>query len=257
MNMDRSIGTSANSSCHGGDHCSFSSPTTPFESVGKEEEDMANCLILLAQGKRGENDRGSGGSNERITCTTTIAETTNITTTIVTAVKTTTKNSLYDYECKTCNKTFSSFQALGGHRASHKKPIMNLEEKKSLLLSLSLSPQISFEFEERKQFDVENSSEIPISIQLGCGKNNFFHGNKSKIHKCSICGAKFTSGQALGGHMRKHRIYKNPSTHVVNMSGSDTSFEASATDTTIEVNPCNVLKIDLNLPALEEDLMKG
>ncbi|KAK4358826.1 hypothetical protein RND71_021055 [Anisodus tanguticus] len=26
------------------------------------------------------------------------------------------------FECKTCNKRFSSFQALGGHRASHKRP---------------------------------------------------------------------------------------------------------------------------------------
>lgn len=26
------------------------------------------------------------------------------------------------FECKTCNRSFSSFQALGGHRASHKKP---------------------------------------------------------------------------------------------------------------------------------------
>ncbi|KAE8780991.1 zinc finger protein ZAT5 [Hordeum vulgare] len=28
----------------------------------------------------------------------------------------------YVYECKTCNKCFPTFQALGGHRASHKKP---------------------------------------------------------------------------------------------------------------------------------------
>lgn len=26
------------------------------------------------------------------------------------------------FECKTCNRQFTSFQALGGHRASHKKP---------------------------------------------------------------------------------------------------------------------------------------
>lgn len=30
-------------------------------------------------------------------------------------------NNSKDFECKTCNKRFSSFQALGGHRASHKK----------------------------------------------------------------------------------------------------------------------------------------
>ncbi|XP_033508144.1 zinc finger protein ZAT12-like [Nicotiana tabacum] len=27
-----------------------------------------------------------------------------------------------DFECKTCNKRFPSFQALGNHRASHKRP---------------------------------------------------------------------------------------------------------------------------------------
>jgi len=26
------------------------------------------------------------------------------------------------YACRTCNKTFTSFQALGGHRKGHKKP---------------------------------------------------------------------------------------------------------------------------------------
>ncbi|KAL8258719.1 hypothetical protein R6Q59_026672 [Mikania micrantha] len=29
------------------------------------------------------------------------------------------------FRCKTCNKPFGSFQALGGHRASHKRPKLN------------------------------------------------------------------------------------------------------------------------------------
>ncbi|KAK4749358.1 hypothetical protein SAY87_026807 [Trapa incisa] len=80
------------------------------------------------------------------------------------------------YECKTCNRKFPSFQALGGHRASHKKPRIaadgqaaSPEEGKNKLLSLSL-------------------------------------GVKPKMHECSICGLEFPMGQALGGHMRRHRV---------------------------------------------------
>ncbi|CAK8543762.1 unnamed protein product [Lathyrus sativus] len=73
------------------------------------------------------------------------------------------------YECKTCNKKFSSFQALGGHRASHKRmKLAEGEELKEQAKSLSL-------------------------------------WNKPKMHECSICGMGFSLGQALGGHMRKHR----------------------------------------------------
>ncbi|KAE9612255.1 hypothetical protein Lal_00022082 [Lupinus albus] len=34
-----------------------------------------------------------------------------------------------EFECKTCNKKFSSFQALGGHRASHKKQKLNEDQE--------------------------------------------------------------------------------------------------------------------------------
>ncbi|KAI3721292.1 hypothetical protein L2E82_32298 [Cichorium intybus] len=70
------------------------------------------------------------------------------------------------FECKTCNRQFPSFQALGGHRASHKKP--------------------------RLDGDMTSHHD---SIVLG----------KPKTHKCSICGLEFAIGQALGGHMRRHR----------------------------------------------------
>lgn len=218
------------SSASGDGGASLSSTT--FED---DEEDMANCLILLAQGKGGDS-RGK---------------------TLPDDVKKTEKGStksidFYVYECKTCNRTFPSFQALGGHRASHKKPkIIAQEEKKSSSSSLSPPPpppsssQV-FSFEEAKQGHMKAISPPSVSLQLGCGNNkggSNFHGNKSKIHECSICGAEFTSGQALGGHMRRHRASNN--NNIVHKTTSDDA---------VQVKPRKVLELDLNLPAPEEDL---
>ncbi|XP_020206675.1 zinc finger protein ZAT11 [Cajanus cajan] len=72
------------------------------------------------------------------------------------------------FECKTCNRKFSSFQALGGHRASHKRVRLGGEE------------------------------------QLGAGAKSMGLSGP-KMHECSICGQGFLMGQALGGHMRRHR----------------------------------------------------
>ncbi|XP_023640155.1 zinc finger protein ZAT12 [Capsella rubella] len=69
------------------------------------------------------------------------------------------------FTCKTCLKEFHSFQALGGHRASHKKPNNN------------------------------NNESVPSSLKKA----------KTTSHPCPICGVEFPMGQALGGHMRRHR----------------------------------------------------
>ncbi|KAK4255165.1 hypothetical protein QN277_008196 [Acacia crassicarpa] len=179
-----------------------SSASTAFDSaVDEEEEDMANCLILLAQ---------SGDASHK-------------------EPPATTKNisGFYVYECKTCNKSFSSFQALGGHRASHKKPKV---EPPSQPLPVAAAQVTGFEVEEAG----EDQFKSTCQISLQSASNKASHGNKAKIHECSICGSEFTSGQALGGHMRRHR--------------------ASANTTTVEVKPRNVLELDLNLPAPEDDL---
>ncbi|KAJ8643689.1 hypothetical protein MRB53_005437 [Persea americana] len=70
------------------------------------------------------------------------------------------------YKCTVCNKAFASYQALGGHKASHRKP------------------------------SDDSSPPLPSvgSTTTGSGK----------AHQCSICLKCFPSGQALGGHKRCH-----------------------------------------------------
>ncbi|XP_010922390.1 zinc finger protein ZAT11 [Elaeis guineensis] len=72
-----------------------------FRFGGEEEVEsmnMANVLMLLSRGGGGEeSEHTAQASPSRV------------------------------FECKTCNRQFPSFQALGGHRASHKKPRLTAE----------------------------------------------------------------------------------------------------------------------------------
>ncbi|CAM0874200.1 unnamed protein product [Alopecurus aequalis] len=73
------------------------------------------------------------------------------------------------FECRTCGRRFTTFQALGGHRTSHKRPRVRAH---GLDLLLGARP---------------GKSSAPVQ------------------HRCGTCGQVFTTGQALGGHMRRHR----------------------------------------------------
>ncbi|KAK7293370.1 hypothetical protein RJT34_16235 [Clitoria ternatea] len=75
------------------------------------------------------------------------------------------------YKCETCNKVFKSYQALGGHRASHKKIKVNIKVD-------------------------DEDAEFERAKKVG--------GVEKKIHECPVCFRVFASGQALGGHKRTH-----------------------------------------------------
>ncbi|XAR54153.1 hypothetical protein NMG60_11029170 [Bertholletia excelsa] len=74
------------------------------------------------------------------------------------------------YKCETCDKHFKSYQALGGHRASHKKSRVAVAAVKPL--------------------------ESAPARNAGSAEE--------KIHECPYCFRVFASGQALGGHKRSH-----------------------------------------------------
>ncbi|XP_054787863.1 zinc finger protein ZAT11-like [Prosopis cineraria] len=126
------------------------------------------------------------------------------------------------FVCKTCNRQFSSFQALGGHRASHRKP-------RTMMTGASGE-------------DSNSDDVLHASTSLA----------KPKTHECSICGLEFAIGQALGGHMRRHRA---PTSHNNNKNPlSSSSLEFDDSDLESKKKSKRVLFLDLNLTPLENDL---
>lgn len=82
------------------------------------------------------------------------------------------------YKCSVCDKAFPSYQALGGHKASHRvKP-----------------PATS-----------ATATASDESNHTAAAANHVSALNPSgRLHECSICHKSFPTGQALGGHKRRH-----------------------------------------------------
>ncbi|XP_020580275.1 zinc finger protein ZAT10-like [Phalaenopsis equestris] len=74
------------------------------------------------------------------------------------------------YKCSVCSKAFASYQALGGHKASHRKYPGGASDDAASSASGSFA----------------------------------FVSSGGKVHRCSICQKEFSTGQALGGHKRCH-----------------------------------------------------
>ncbi|BFG23145.1 hypothetical protein CerSpe_094190 [Prunus speciosa] len=127
------------------------------------------------------------------------------------------------YKCETCNKAFRSYQALGGHRASHKKII------KTQVFDVEDDDDDDFEEEEEDDDDVIGNN----------GNSGNLVVDQQRTFECSFCFKQFDSGQALGGHKKVH-YYNNLTHNARNVSSSSTNFVDN-------------LVIDLNLPAPEEE----
>ncbi|OIV90605.1 hypothetical protein TanjilG_01686 [Lupinus angustifolius] len=226
-------------------------PTTSYaglqDSTTEEEEDMANCLILLAQGQARESPKhAAAGGGEDLTGDMSYSKYSSRKFMEAAGIGSG-RAGYYVYECKTCSRTFPSFQALGGHRVSHKKPkamaatiaINGTQEKKQQLFLSS----------DEEEFQFKTNNNRPNSLQLN-SRGNSYSNNKSKVHECSICGAEFKSGQALGGHMRRHRAPVGTNT---TLSLAPIALEPEEDQQPRKRRNILSLDLDLNLPAPEPE----
>ncbi|XP_062188067.1 zinc finger protein ZAT9-like [Phragmites australis] len=101
------------------------------------------------------------------------------------------------YECPGCGKVFSSYQALGGHRASHKRINTSCSAPK---VTPAPAPAPEPSVETYTSFSILSPSASPDSVAIGISKA------KAAVEKfeCPVCFRVFASGQALGGHKRSH-----------------------------------------------------
>jgi hypothetical protein len=84
-----------------------------------------------------------------------------------------------EFVCKTCSRSFPTFQALGGHRTSH------LRARHGLALALAVAGD---HYSAKPKKTTSTDDQKPAAV-----------------HQCHVCGLSFEMGQALGGHMRRHR----------------------------------------------------
>ncbi|XP_010499266.1 PREDICTED: zinc finger protein ZAT10 [Camelina sativa] len=168
-----------------------------------EEEYLAFCLMLLAR----DGDRKHHQPPPPL-----------LPAAAVTADKTMEKLS---YKCTVCDKTFSSYQALGGHKASHRKNLSQTHSGGGGGDDQSTS-----------------SATTTSAVTTGSGKS----------HVCSICNKSFPSGQALGGHKRCH--YEGNNNNSTNNNSSSVSNSEGAGSTS-HVSSSH-RGFDLNIPPIPE-----
>ncbi|XP_010483090.1 PREDICTED: zinc finger protein ZAT4-like [Camelina sativa] len=150
--------------------------------------------------------------------------------------------------CVTCNKSFSSYQALGGHRASHNK--VKISENHLARANAEAS--------------LLGIEAIVTGLASAQGSNTSISSSNNGDHICNICHKSFPTGQALGGHKRCHWTgpvsteapTAAPTAAPTTAPAEASSSQAQATEIVQEVKKLKrtFLEFDLNeLPPNEDE----
>ncbi|KAJ3685514.1 hypothetical protein LUZ61_014678 [Rhynchospora tenuis] len=160
-----------------------------------EEEYLALCLLMLANDNRYPQETPSQ----------------------IQAHVSGTESKAAEYKCSVCGKAFGSYQALGGHKASHR--------------SKTVGP------------DEVTTSSTASGSGSGSGTVTGAVAGSGRLHECSICHKTFPTGQALGGHKRCH--YEG-------VIGGGASGSSAAAAAAAQVQDTAKMGFDLNIPAVPE-----
>ncbi|CAL1395887.1 unnamed protein product [Linum trigynum] len=179
-----------------------------------EDEYLALCLVMLARGTTNLDLDFSSSHRARS----------------ASPVSTTAEEKLLSHKCAVCGKAFSSYQALGGHKASHRKSVSGDKVEAAAQSTSSTTT---------------TTSTVAAGATSGTGSG--------KSHECSICHKSFPTGQALGGHKRCHY---DGGAHAAEKSGIASSTVTATASVSEGVGSTTTMSnrgfIDLNLPALPE-----
>ncbi|KAG6642745.1 uncharacterized protein LOC122277796 [Carya illinoinensis] len=148
----------------------------------------------------------------------------------------------YEYTYKTSSKTFQSFQALGGHRSGNHKDHNSTK-----------AVETSIDIQSKK--DIANPMEqVKETKELG---------EHASLHICNICYKSYPTGQALGGHKKRHwaaarsaELARASSKAKAEDSGSTTAaltfVQSPLRDGATQAAGRKVLHFDLNESYVEE-----
>ncbi|KAL0559760.1 hypothetical protein IC582_000127 [Cucumis melo] len=186
-----------------------SKPRSKRPRFDSDDEYLAFCLLMLARGRISRSDHHSTSTGDHSSYSPSSSPPPPPLLKLA-------------YNCNVCNKSFSSYQALGGHKASHRKS------------------------------DAGENNNVPPVVSTTLSNSTVGSGG-SRTHQCSICFKCFPTGQALGGHKRRH--YDGGSGN--NTNSSPAAAAAAGSDgngsTLTQTHHRN---FDLNIPALP-DLWPG